>query len=137
MSGTARKSSRNGIIDKPSSHSVDQTVEKLKTILQAKGVTLFGVVDHSGEANKAGLELRDTKLVIFGSPQAGTPLMAAAPLAGLDLPLKVLIWADGDRTMLSYTAPATLAARYNLSDELAGRIAGITKLTDAVIEGHG
>jgi uncharacterized protein (DUF302 family) len=94
---------------------------------------VFAVVDHSGEAAAAGLELRDTKLVIFGSPQAGTPVMEAAPLAALDLPLKVLVWADGDRTKVSYTAPEELAARYDLSAELAGRLAGIDALTDAVV----
>jgi uncharacterized protein (DUF302 family) len=96
---------------------------------------VFAVVDHSGEAAAVGLELRDTKLVIFGSPQAGTPVMEAAPLAALDLPLKVLVWADGDQTKVSYTAPKELAARYGLSDELAGRLAGIDALTDAVVGG--
>jgi uncharacterized protein (DUF302 family) len=94
---------------------------------------LFAVIDHSGEAQAAGLELRETKVVIFGSPQAGTPVMEAAPLAALDLPLKVAVWADGEQTRLSYTAPAELAARYGLSDELAGRLAGIDALTDAAI----
>jgi uncharacterized protein (DUF302 family) len=98
---------------------------------------LFAVIDHSGEAKAVGLELRDTKLVIFGSPQAGTPVMQAAPFAALDLPLKVVVWADADQTRLSYTAPAALAARYDLSDELAARLAGIEKLTDAVVEQHG
>jgi uncharacterized protein (DUF302 family) len=95
---------------------------------------LFGVIDHSGEAAAAGLELRDTKVVIFGSPQAGTPVMQAAPLAALDLPLKVLVWDDSGETKLSYTAPRELAARYGLSDELAARLAGIDALTDAVID---
>jgi uncharacterized protein (DUF302 family) len=94
---------------------------------------VFAVIDHSGEAKDVGLELRDTKLVIFGSPQAGTPVMAAAPLAALDLPLKVLVWADEGRTNLSYTAPGALAARYELGDELAARLAGIDAVTDAVI----
>ena len=110
------------------------TVARLSSVLAAKGMKLFTVIDHSGEAKNAGLELRDTKLVIFGSPQAGTPVMAANPLAALDLPLKVLVWADGDQTNLSYTAPSTLAARYGLSEELAGRLAGIDGVTDAVID---
>lgn len=96
---------------------------------------VFAVIDHSGEAHHVGLDLRDTKLVIFGSPEAGTPVMVAEPLAALDLPLKVLVWADHGRTNLSYTAPGTLAARYGLSDELAGRLAGIDSLTDAAIRG--
>jgi uncharacterized protein (DUF302 family) len=78
--------------------------------------------------------LRGTKLVIFGSPAAGTPVMEAAPLAALDLPLKVLVWGDGPQTKLTYTAPAALAARYDLSDELAARLAGIDTITDAVID---
>jgi len=81
----------------------------------------------------AGLDLRDTKLVIFGNPAAGTPVMVAAPLAALDLPLKVLVWADGTQTRVSYAAPSVLAARYGLTDELAARLAGIHALTDAVI----
>jgi uncharacterized protein (DUF302 family) len=95
---------------------------------------LFAVIDHSGEADAAGLELRDTKVVIFGSPRAGTPVMQAAPLAALDLPLKVLVWADGDETKVSYTAPAALAARYDLTDDLAAPLAGIDALTDAVVD---
>ena len=97
----------NGIIDKRSNHSVGETVEKLKGILQAKGVSLFALVDHSGEAEKAGLKMRPTKLLIFGSPKAGTPLMLAAPSVAIDLPLKILIWEDGQGAVwLSYNSPA-------------------------------
>jgi uncharacterized protein (DUF302 family) len=124
------------LITKPSPWSVPDTVARLTEILKAKGVKLFAVIDHSGEAKAVGLDLRDTKVVIFGSPQAGTPVMQSAPLAALDLPLKVLVWADGDQTKLTYTAPAALASRYELSDELAARIAVIDKLTDAVIGTH-
>jgi uncharacterized protein (DUF302 family) len=95
---------------------------------------VFAVVDHSGEANAAGLALRDTKLVIFGSPKAGTPVMVAAPLAALDLPLKVLVWADERQTKISYAAPRALATRYGLDAELAGKLAGIDAVTDAVID---
>jgi uncharacterized protein (DUF302 family) len=123
------------VVTKISSRSVADTVSRLQALVAAKGMKLFSVVDHSGEAKDSGLELRDTKLVIFGSPQAGTPVMAAAPLAALDLPLKVLVWAHADQTKVSYTAPRALAARYGLSDELAGRLAGIDALTDAVIDG--
>jgi uncharacterized protein (DUF302 family) len=94
---------------------------------------VFDVIDHSGEAAANGLELRDTKVVIFGSPAAGTPVMEAAPLAALDLPLKVLVWDDGGATKVSYTAPAALAERYGLSDDLAARLAGIEALVDAVV----
>src|ERR1700730_6553968 len=84
----------NGIIDIPSNTSVNETVEKLMGILQAKGVTLFALVDHSGEAEKVGMKMRPTKLLIFGNPKAGTPVMIAAPSSAIDLPLKILIWED-------------------------------------------
>jgi uncharacterized protein (DUF302 family) len=103
-------------------------------LVAARGMKVFAVIDHSGEAKAAGLDLRDTELVVFGSPSAGTPVMVAAPLAALDLPLKVLVWADGERTAVSYTAPAALGARYGLSPELADRLAGIDALTSAVIQ---
>jgi uncharacterized protein (DUF302 family) len=119
---------------KESPRSVEETVSRLKAVLASKGAKLFAVIDHSGEAEAVGLELRETKVVIFGNPLAGTPVMAAAPLAALDLPLKVLVWADGDQTKVSYTGPAELATRYGLSDELAGRLAAIGVVTDAVIE---
>ena len=90
---------------KESPRSVEDTVSRLKDVLQSKGIKLFAVVDHRGEAETVGLELRDTKVVIFGSPLAGTPVMSAAPLAALDRPLKVLVWADGDQTKLSYDGP--------------------------------
>jgi uncharacterized protein (DUF302 family) len=131
----ASSSGAGGVVTKLSPSSVADTVARLSSMIEAKGLKLFAVVDHSGEAERVGLELRDTKLVIFGSPQAGTPVMLAAPLAALDLPLKVLVWADGDQTKVSYTAPATLAGRYQLSDELAARLAAIDPLTDALIAG--
>ena len=110
------------------------TVARLSDFVAAKGLKLFAVIDHSGEAKANGLELRDTKVLIFGSPSAGTPVMQAAPLAALDLPLKVLVWADGNQSKLSYTAPAALAARYGLSDELAARLSGIDALTDTLLD---
>ena len=91
-------------------------------------------MEENRKSDPRGLGLRDTKLVIFGSPTAGTPVMVAAPLAALDLPLKVLVWADGSTTKISYTAPRALAARYRLSDDLADRLAGMDALTDAVIK---
>ena len=117
---------------KLTSLSVPDAVARLSQMLDAKGVKLFDVVDHSGEAERVGLELRDTKVAIFGAPQAGTPVMQAVPEAALDLPLKVLIWRDGDQTKLTYAAPKVLAARYGLGDELAGRLAAIDVLTDAL-----
>jgi uncharacterized protein (DUF302 family) len=124
-----------GIVTKLSSRSVSDTVERLSELVRGKGLKLFAVIDHSGEAEAHGLELRDTKVVIFGSPQAGTPVMDAVPLSALDLPLKVLVWADGEQTKVCYTAPAALAARYGLSDELAARLAGIEPITDALVGG--
>jgi uncharacterized protein (DUF302 family) len=118
---------------KLSPSSVADTLARLSTVVAERGMKVFAVIDHSGEAAASGLELRDTKVVLFGNPKAGTPVMQAAPLAALDLPLKVLIWADGDRTNVSYTSPGELADRYDLSDELAARLAGIDAVTDAAI----
>jgi uncharacterized protein (DUF302 family) len=126
-----------GTVTKRSPRSVAETVSRIEAILAAKGVKLFAVIDHSGEADNVGLELRDTKLVIFGSPKAGTPVMVAAPLAALDLPLKLLVWADGEQTKVSYTSPSELAARYGLSDELAANLAAIDHISDAVVEKAG
>jgi uncharacterized protein (DUF302 family) len=122
------------VVTKLSPWSVEDTIARLSAVIAARGMKLFTVIDQSGEAEAAGLELRDTKLVIFGSPKAGTPVMVAAPLAALDLPLKVLVWQDGCLTKVSYTPPSELAARYQLSEELAVRLAGITAVTEAVID---
>jgi len=119
----------NGIINTPSNHPVDQTVEKLKGILQAKGVTVFALVDHSGEAEKVGMKMRPTKLLIFGSPKAGTPLMLAAPSMALDLPLKILVWEDGQgKVWLSYNNPAYLQQRHGVPKDLLQNIAVVESL---------
>ena len=119
----------NGIVDKPSSHSVDETVERLKGILQVKGVTLFALVDHSGEAEKAGLKMRPTKLLIFGNPKAGTPLMQAAPGSAIDLPLKILVWEDANQKVwVSYNSPAYLQERHGLPEGLMSNIAVVEGL---------
>jgi uncharacterized protein (DUF302 family) len=123
-----------GVVTKDSPLSVTDTVGRLTEVATSKGLKVFAVIDHSGEAQAAGLELRDTKVVIFGSPAAGTPVMQAVPLIALDLPLKVLVWDDQRQTKLTYTAPESLAARYGLSDELAPRLAGITVVVNAAIE---
>ena len=118
-----------GIIDKPSNHSVEETVEKLKTILQSKGVKLFALVDHSGEAEKAGMNMRPTKLLIFGSPKAGTPLMLAAPSVAIDLPLKILVWEDAQgKAWVSYNSPEYLKSRHGFPDELLQNIAVVETL---------
>jgi uncharacterized protein (DUF302 family) len=109
------------------------TVSRLTRIVDAKGMKTFAVIDQRAAARGASLNLRDTTLVLFGDPAAGTPVMAAAPLAALDLPLKVLIWSDDDRVKVSYVAPAELARRYQLSDDLTARLAGIDTLTDALV----
>jgi uncharacterized protein (DUF302 family) len=121
-----------GTITKPVPGTVGDTVSRLTALVDARGMTVFAVIDHSGEAQRVGLELRDTRLVIFGSPTAGTPVMQASPLAALDLPLKVLVWDDDGQTRVSFTRPDVLAARHHLSDELASRLAGIGPLTDAL-----
>jgi uncharacterized protein (DUF302 family) len=121
------------ITTKVSPRSVTDTVSRLTGILSAKGLKVFAVIDQSAEASQAGMQLRETMLVLFGNPAAGTPVMAAAPLVALDLPLKVLIWADDGQTKVSYYGPAALAARYGLTTDLAARLAGIDPLTDALI----
>jgi uncharacterized protein (DUF302 family) len=123
------------ITTKMSPRSVAETVARLQSLAEGKGMKVFAVIDHNGEAKNVGLELRETKVVIFGSPHAGTPVMAAAPLAALDMPLKVLIWSDDGQTKVTYTAPMALAARYGLSEELAARLAGIDGLTDGLVDG--
>ncbi len=121
-----------GIVMKTTGLSVDVAVTRLEAMIAEKGMKVFTVIDHSGEAEANGLELRDTKVVIFGSPTAGTPVMETAPLVALDLPLKVLIYDAGGSTRLCYAPPEELARRYGLSDELAARFAGINALTDAI-----
>ena len=124
-----------GIIDTPSNHSVDETVERLKGILQAKGVTLFALVDHSGEAEKVGMKMSPTKLLIFGSPKAGTPVMLAAPSSAIDLPLKILIWEDAQgKVWVTYNRPTYLQERHGLPHELLQNIAVVETLVNAVAE---
>lgn len=119
----------NGIVEIPAQHSVDQTVEKLKAILQAKGVTLFALVDHSGEAEKAGMKMPPTKLLIFGNPEAGTPLMLASPSIAIDLPLKILVREDEKgQVWISYNDPRYLSERHHVPDQLLRNIAVIEAL---------
>jgi uncharacterized protein (DUF302 family) len=113
---------------------VADTVSRLLDLLGAKGLKVFAVIDQQAEARAAGLDLRETTLVLFGNPAAGTGVMAASPLSALDLPLKVLIWAEaGQDTFVSYTAPDALAVRYGLSPEAAAPLAAVNGLTDALI----
>jgi uncharacterized protein (DUF302 family) len=129
------KATNNGIVDKPSNHSVDETVEKLKGILQSKGVALFATVDHSGEAAKAEMKMPPTKLLIFGSPKAGTPLMLASPSVAIDLPLKILVWEDPQRKVwVSYNSPGYLQERHRIPPELMQNIAVIETLAAKAAE---
>ncbi len=122
-----------GVVTKLSSRPVADTVARFTGLVGAKEIKLFAVIDQAAEARQAGLDLRDTTLVMFGSPAAGTPVMDASPLAALDLPLKVLVWDDAGQTKVSYNAPAWLAARHHLSTALAANLAGIDALTDALV----
>jgi uncharacterized protein (DUF302 family) len=121
------------VVTKLSTQSVHDTAAKLTGMISAKGMKLFAVIDQAAGARQAGLTLRETTLVMFGSPKAGTPVMAVSPRSALDLPLKVLIWADGDQTKVSYYAPAALAASHRLSADLAANLSGINALTDALV----
>jgi uncharacterized protein (DUF302 family) len=124
-----------GIIDIPSHYSVAETLARLQTILKDKGVTVFALIDHSGEAAKAGLEMRPTQLLIFGSPKAGTPLMVAAPSAAIDLPLKALAWQDAEgKVWLSYNSPDYLQHRHGIPADLLKNIAGPGALLQKAVE---
>ena len=128
-------SSANGIVQIPATQSVDETVSKLKAIPQEKGVTLFALVDHSGEAAKAGLQMPNTKLLIFGNPKAGTPVMLAAPSIALDLPLKILVSEDNTgKVWISYNSTEHLKRRHRIPDELIKNI-GVTDASAAAAAG--
>lgn len=119
----------NGIVNKPSKHSVEQTVEALSNMLKSKGVAVFALIDHSGEAEKVGLKMRPTKLLIFGNPKAGTPLMLASPSSAIDLPLKLLVWEDAaGKVWVSYNSPEYLRERHGLPQELMQNIAVVEGL---------
>jgi len=122
-----------GIVTKLSPRSVPETVARLTGMLAAKEITVFAVIDQTAAARAVGLELRATTLVIFGNPAGGTPVMAAVPLAAIDLPLKVLVWDDAGQAKVSYYAPATLAARHHLGPDLAAKLAVVDPLTDALV----
>ena len=124
-----------GIVDIPAKHSVDETVAKLKAILQAKGIMLFALVDHSGEAEKVGMKMPNTKLLIFGNPKAGTPLMLAAPSTAIDLPLKILVWEDkAGKTQVSYNSAEYLQQRHGFPADLVQNIAAVEVLAQKAAE---
>lgn len=121
------------ITTKTSTRSVSDTVDRLIATIAAEGMTLFALIDHSGGAAAVGLRLRETRLVIFGNPVGGTPVMDASPLAALDLPLRVLVWDDHGQTSVSYTSPEALAVRYGLTSELMANLRAIDSVMDAVV----
>ena len=124
-----------GIESVACTHSVDETVERLKQLLESKGVKLFAVVDHSGEAERAGLSMPNTKLVIFGNPKAGTPIMLAVPLSAIDLPLKILVWQDASGSVwVSYNRPEFLQDRYGLPPEVIAPLAAAGALAAAAAQ---
>jgi len=126
---------KNGIVDVPSKHSVDETVDRVKNLLQSKGIALFCLIDHSGEAAKVGLKMLPTKLLIFGSPKAGTPLMLASPSIAIDLPLKILVWQDANgKVWLSYNSPEYLQERHGLPQDLVQNIAVVGALAEKAAE---
>jgi uncharacterized protein (DUF302 family) len=116
----------NGMIHLSSPHTVSETFARLESIVQSKGIPILARIDHSGDAEKAGLKMQPTKLLIFGNAKAGTPLMIAAPTVAIDLPLKALAWQDGDgKVWLSYNDPNYLKQRHAIPDNLLQNIAGI------------
>jgi uncharacterized protein (DUF302 family) len=124
-----------GIVKIPSRLSVDETVDKLETILKSKGVTLFALIDHSGEAEKVGMKMPPTKLLIFGNPKGGTPLMLASPSAAIDLPLKILVAENsGGKVWISYNSPEYLKERHGLPENLMQNIAVVQALAAATGE---
>jgi len=130
---TAEKN--DGIITIPSNHSVEETIEKLKAILQSKGITLFALIDHSREAARAGMEMRPTKLLIFGNPKGGTPVMLAAPSSAIDLPFKILIWEDAQgKVWVTYNGPMYLQERHNIPTELLPNLSVIEALAKSAAE---
>jgi uncharacterized protein (DUF302 family) len=121
------------VVTKRSPWSMADTLARLSAVVAARDMRLFAVIDHSSNARELGLELRETKLLIFGSPSAAAAVIEAAPLAALDLPLRVVVWEDGFQTLVSYPAPASVASRYGLDGDLAGAFAAIDALIRAVI----
>ena len=125
--------SENGLISLASKHSVDETLQRLETLLQEKNISVFAKVDHSGEAAKTGMEMRPTKLLIFGNPKGGTPLMQATPTVGIDLPLKALVWQDASgSTWLSYNDPAWVVQRHGLDDQAKATVTAMTAALRAI-----
>ena len=125
----------NGMVHLNSPYSVPETLTKVESVLREHGLSIFARVDHSGEAEKVGLKMRPTQLLIFGSPKGGTPMMVAAPTLAIDLPLKALVWQDADdKVRLSYNSPEYLMRRHQVPDHLLGNIAGVGALLQKAVE---
>ncbi len=128
-----------GVISKPSPYSVDETIRRLDEVVRGKGLTVFARIDHHSGAREVGLrevglDMQDEQVLIFGNPRAGTPLMVARPLVGIDLPLRVLVWRASDaRVWASYQDSAFIAKRYGLPDGLEKNIAGVAALVDQAL----
>lgn len=124
-----------GVVEVPSPHTVENTVQRLQSAFAAHGLQMFALVDHSGEAAKVGMKMRPTRLLIFGSPKAGTPVMLAAPSLAIDLPLKALVWEDEERQVwVSYNTPEYLKKRHNIPEDLVKNIAGAGALIAKAVE---
>lgn len=125
----------NGLVNVASSRSVPETLKKLQTTIEARGLKVFALIDHSGEAEKAGLSMKPTQLLIFGSPKAGTPLMIAAPTLAIDLPLKALVWEDGEgKVWITYNSPEYLQQRHGIPVDLVKNVAGVGALVEKAVE---
>ena len=125
----------NGVVHLRSPYSVPETVQRIESVLTGKSLTVFSRIDHSGEAEKVGLKMRPTQLIIFGNPKGGTPLMVAAPTSAIDLPLKALVWEDADGAVwLSYNSPDYLKQRHNIPDDLLKNIAGVGAVLAKAVE---
>ena len=125
----------NGLVRVASSRSVPETLKKLQAMIEARGLKIFALIDHSGEAEKAGLLMKPTQLLIFGSPKAGTPLMIAAPSLAIDLPLKALVWEDGEgKVWVTYNSPDYLQQRHGIPVDLVKNVAGVGALVEKAVE---
>lgn len=133
--GTVAAAQTNGLVAKPSKYSVAETIDRLEKVVKAKGITVFARIDHAGEADKVGLKLRPTQLLILGNPKTGTPVMIAAQSAAIDLPLKALAWEDANgKVWLGYNSAEYLKQRHNIADELVKNVGAIAGLVDAALE---
>ena len=121
-----------GVVTRPTTGTVSDALQRLLGVLNARGVKVFAVIDHSGEAARVGQHLADTKLVIFGNPSAGTALMQTAPLVALDLPLKILIWEHDRQAFVSYNEPSHLAERYELPTDQVAVLSAVDALAHAI-----